>query len=227
MPFRRSEIAAPLTPELLLKAYRGGVFPMARSAHNPDIEWIDPHWRGVIPLEPLAVPKRLLRTVKTSPYAVKPDTAFEAVMIACAAPAPGREDTWINGPILASYCDLHRMGNAHSIEVWDGGDLVGGLYGVKIGAAFFGESMFSRARDASKIALVHLMARLRRGGFKLLDAQFVTGHLAQFGAHEISRARYHAILRAALDANANFYELGPAGAAVSARAVLHETIQTS
>lgn len=216
-----------LTAEDLLAAYAHGIFPMGRSASSPVIQWIDPDARGVIPLDPPVVPARLARTVRTNAYEVKPDTAFRAVMEACAAPAEGRESTWINQPILKAYCRLHELNHAHSIEVWRDGVLVGGLYGVKIGAAFFGESMFSRARDVSKIAMVHLLARLRRGGFKLLDAQFVTPHLRQFGAEEIPRDAYLERLGAALDASARFYELGPAGAAVSGLAVLQETTHTS
>jgi leucyl/phenylalanyl-tRNA---protein transferase len=211
----------------LLTAYAHGIFPMGRSAASPQIQWIDPDDRGVIPLWPPMIPARLVRTVKTTAMEVKPDTAFRAVMEACAAPAEGRESTWINQPILKAYCRLHELKFAHSIEVWQDGDLVGGLYGVKIGAAFFGESMFSRVRDASKIAMVHLIARLRRGGFRLLDAQFVTPHLRQFGAEEIPRDDYLQRLHVALTAQADFYELGPPGAAVSGLAALQETTHTS
>lgn len=200
---------------------------MAQSAQAAGLQWIDPNWRGVIPIDPAQIPARLRRTVRSTALTVKPDTAFRAVMEACAAPADGRETTWINAAILESYCQLHAAGHAHSIEVWDADTLVGGLYGVRLGAAFFGESMFSRVRDASKIALVHLLARLRRGGFQLLDAQFLTRHLQQFGAMEIPRDVYLERLSRAIAAEANFYELGPAGAAVSGRAVLQDTTQTS
>jgi leucyl/phenylalanyl-tRNA---protein transferase len=216
-----------ISPGDLLSAYAAGVFPMAQSAQAKRLQWIDPDWRGVIPIDPPHVPKRLLRTVKTTTLIVRPDTAFRAVMEACAAPSDGRESTWINGTILESYCRLHATGHAHSIEVWQGRELVGGLYGVRIGAAFFGESMFSRVRDASKIALVHLMARLKRGRFQLLDAQFLTGHLTQFGAFEMPRSAYLERLEKAIESSADFYELGPAGAAVSGRTVLQETTQTS
>jgi leucyl/phenylalanyl-tRNA--protein transferase len=227
MIFRRTRQSPELSPDLLQAAYAKGVFPMAQAADLDHVHWIDPDRRGVIPLDPPTLPKRLSRTVKTTPFLVKPDTAFRSVMEACAQPAEGRESTWINRPILDAYCGLHAQGHAHSIEVWDQDQLVGGLYGVRIGTAFFGESMFSRARDASKIAMAHLLARLRRGRFRLLDAQFVTPHLKQFGAEEISRARYQAQLRQAISGQANFYELGPAGAAVSGLAVLQETTHTS
>ena len=200
---------------------------MARSADAASVEWIDPDWRGVIPLDTPHIPGRLARTVRATSLSVVVDTAFERVMRECAAPAPGRPSTWINQSILDAYARLHAIGHAHSIEVWHGEDLVGGLYGVSIGAAFFGESMFSRVRDASKIALVHLIARLRKGGFRLLDAQFVTPHLLQFGTEEIPRAEYLDRLRQALARPADFYELGPAGAAVSGLAVLQETTHTS
>lgn len=204
-----------------------GIFPMARAADDPNVEWIDPPERGVIPIDRPQIPARLARTVRTTSLRVLADTNFREVMLACAEPAAGRPSTWINEPILDGYCKLFETGHAHSIEVWDGETLVGGLYGVHLGSAFFGESMFSRVRDASKIALVHLIARLRRGGFQLLDAQFVTKHLRQFGAHEVERETYLKQLEAAISRTANFYELGPAGAAVSGLAVLQDTTQTS
>jgi leucyl/phenylalanyl-tRNA--protein transferase len=216
-----------LTPELLLSAYANGVFPMAQSAQAPEVHWIDPDWRGLLPLDPPVIPRRLIRTIRSTPIRIMADTNFLGVMKACAEPAVGRDSTWINSKILDAYFKLFEAGHAHSIEAWLDGELVGGLYGVKIGAAFFGESMFSRMRDASKIALIHLIARLRRGGFTLLDTQFVTAHLRQFGAFEVSREDYQKRLAAALTRNANFYELGPAGAAVSGLAVLQETTQTS
>jgi leucyl/phenylalanyl-tRNA--protein transferase len=226
MPFGPVK-ASTIPVELLLKAYANGIFPMARSADAAAVEWIDPEHRGVIPLDPPCIPRRLRRTVRSTPFVVTTDLAFEAVMRACAAPSEGRMGTWINAPILEAYCQLHRIGHAHSIEVWRDGALVGGLYGVKIGAAFFGESMFSRVRDASKIAMTHLIARLRRGGFRLLDAQFVTEHLRQFGADEIPRDAYLDRLDTAIAGRGYFYELGPAGAAVSGLAVLQETTHTS
>jgi leucyl/phenylalanyl-tRNA--protein transferase len=227
MPSGERRVAVKISPDLLLSAYTAGLFPMARSADSASVEWVDPEWRGVIPLDAPHIPSRLARTIRTTALRVVPDAAFERVMRECAAPAPDRPSTWINRSILDAYTRLHALGRAHSIEVWDEGGLVGGLYGVSIGAAFFGESMFSRVRDASKIALVHLIARLRRGGYRLLDAQFITPHLRQFGTEEIPRADYLVRLEHALARPANFYELGPAGAAVSGLAVLQETTQTS
>jgi leucyl/phenylalanyl-tRNA--protein transferase len=199
-----SRRTAAITPELLLRAYRAGLFPMAEARDTDRIFWLDPEWRGVLPLDGFHLGKRLARTVRTTPFHVTADRDFAGVIAGCAEPAPGREDTWINPEIEALFTALHRMGHAHSIEVWRRGELVGGLYGVRIGGAFFGESMFSRATDASKIALVHLVARLRLGGFRLLDTQFITAHLARFGAVEIPRAEYRRRLADALDAPAEW-----------------------
>jgi leucyl/phenylalanyl-tRNA--protein transferase len=200
-----------LTPEMLLQAYRAGIFPMAERRDDVSLFWVSPDARGILPLDKFHLPKRLARTIRSDHFAVKADTAFAQVMQLCAAPAPGREESWINAEILSLYTALHRMGHAHSIECWRDGRLVGGLYGVKIGAAFFGESMFSRERDASKVALAHLVARLKNGGFRLLDTQFITSHLAQFGAIEISRNAYLALLAAALERDADFYCPAPSG----------------
>jgi leucyl/phenylalanyl-tRNA---protein transferase len=216
-----------IDPAQLLSAYADGYFPMAQSADDPLYQWVDPELRGVIPLDQFHIPGRLARTLRRDDVDVRPDTAFRDVMLACAEPYEGRPSTWINTIILESYCHLHGLGHAHSVEVWRDGQLIGGLYGVRLGAAFFGESMFSRARDVSKIALAHLVARLKRGGFQLLDTQFLTPHLSQFGAIEIPRDDYLVLLKKAVEGRANFYELGPAGAAVSGRAVLQETTQTS
>jgi leucyl/phenylalanyl-tRNA--protein transferase len=199
------------TPEMLLQAYRAGIFPMAERRDDVSLFWVSPDARGILPLDKFHLPKRLARTIRSDHFAVKADTAFAEVMQLCAAPAPGREESWINAEILSLYTALHRMGHAHSIECWRDGRLVGGLYGVKIGAAFFGESMFSRERDASKVALAHLVARLKNGGFRLLDTQFITSHLAQFGAIEISRNAYLALLAAALERDADFYCPAPSG----------------
>jgi leucyl/phenylalanyl-tRNA---protein transferase len=194
-----------ITPELTLRAYRAGLFPMAESRRGDRLYWLDPERRGVIPLDGgFHLPRRLHRTVVSGPFSVTSDADFPAVIAGCAAPAPGREDTWINPEIEFLFLSLHRQGHAHSVEVWQDGLLVGGLYGVVLGAAFFGESMFSRARDASKVALVHLVARLRLGGFTLLDAQFLTEHLAQFGAREIPRADYKRRLASAVSARADW-----------------------
>tara|TARA_R110000744_G_scaffold283077_1_gene394640 strand:+ start:1302 stop:2054 length:753 start_codon:yes stop_codon:yes gene_type:complete len=189
----------------LLACYRRGVFPMADSRDDPNLFLVDPDLRGILPLDAFHIPRRLKRTVIQEPYRVTADTAFTRVMEFCAEEGAGRESTWINSAILNLYSTLHREGHAHSIECWDGDQLVGGLYGVAIGGAFFGESMFSRATDASKIALVHLAARLIAGGYTLLDAQFHNPHLEQFGLIEISRADFKARLRDALTVTADFY----------------------
>ena len=190
--------APKLTPEIVLRAYAEGLFPMAESRNDPSLFWVSPDARGVFPLESFRVAKRLARTVRSDRFTVTVDTSFRTVMQACAEPANGREETWINAEILALYGALFTGGYAHSVEAWLGGELVGGLYGVHLGSAFFGESMFSRATDASKVALVHLVALLKAGGFTLLDAQFLTPHLASLGAIEISRVRYLAQLNSAL-----------------------------
>jgi leucyl/phenylalanyl-tRNA--protein transferase len=205
-----------ITPDLMLRAYRAGLFPMAESRRGDRLYWLDPERRGIIPLDGgFHLPKRLLRTVLHSPYRVTADADFAGAIAGCAAPAQGREDTWINPEIEYLFLTLHRQGHAHSVEVWDGQDLVGGLYGVVLGGAFFGESMFSRARDASKLALVHLVARLRLGGFSLLDSQFLTEHLAQFGAREIPRAEYKRRLADAVTEDASWLA-APAPAALEA-----------
>ena len=198
-----------ITPELMLRAYRLGQFPMAETRRGERLYWLDPERRGILPLERFHAPRRLLRTVLSDRFVVTADQDFAGAIAACAAPAPGREDTWINPQIEALFTRLHRMGLAHSVECRQDGALVGGLYGVALGAVFFGESMFSRVRDASKVALVHLVARLRLGGYRLLDTQFVTTHLAQFGAVEIARADYKFRLAAAVDAPAR-WEAAPA-----------------
>ena len=193
-----------LTPDLLLQAYAAGIFPMAESAEDPELFWVDPQRRGIIPLDDFHVPRRLRRTVRNGAFEIRCDTAFAAVMRGCAAATSERPQTWINDEIIQLYTALFRRGAAHSVEAWLDGTLVGGLYGVHIGAVFFGESMFSRVTDASKVALVHLVARLRRGGFMLLDTQFTTAHLERFGAVEIPRREYHARLKAALAREAQF-----------------------
>jgi leucyl/phenylalanyl-tRNA--protein transferase len=191
-----------LTPEILLRAYAEGLFPMAERRGDPTLYWISPDKRGVIPLDGFHVPRRLARTVRSDIFELTSDRCFREVMEACAAPAPGRTESWINDEILRLYTALHASGHAHSIECWRDGELAGGLYGVRLGAAFFGESMFSRQRDASKVALVHLVEGLKRGGFVLLDTQFITAHLARFGAVEIPRERYLLKLHDALNREA-------------------------
>ncbi|HET6520735.1 MAG TPA: leucyl/phenylalanyl-tRNA--protein transferase [Geminicoccaceae bacterium] len=194
----------PLTPDLVLCAYALGLFPMANDRHDPTVHWIEPRRRGVIPLERFHVPRSLRKAIRRGRFEVRSDTAFEAVITACAAARPGRPRTWLNDELIEIYVELHRRGSAHSVECWRGGALVGGLYGVSMGAAFFGESMFSRERDASKVALVSLVERLRAGGFRLLDTQFVTDHLRRFGAVELSREAYRNLLREALALQARF-----------------------
>jgi leucyl/phenylalanyl-tRNA--protein transferase len=193
-----------LTAELLLRAYSNGVFPMAESRGRSEIFWVDPEWRGIIPLDGFHVPRSLRRAVRRRVFDVRCDSAFDTVIRECAAPRRGRGDTWINDDIVRSYAELHRLGFAHSIESWQDGELVGGLYGVSIGGAFFGESMFSRVTNASKVALVNLVARLVDAGYRLLDTQFVTEHLTQFGALEVPRNQYHQMLREALANEATF-----------------------
>jgi leucyl/phenylalanyl-tRNA---protein transferase len=187
-----------LTPEILLRAYAQGLFPMAERRDDPALYWVSPEMRGIIPLGDFHIPRRLARTVRSGRFRVTADRAFDQVMRGCAEPAAGREESWINDEILRLYTGLHRSGHAHSVECWQEDALVGGLYGVSLGAAFFGESMFSRVRDASKVALVNLVERLRAGGFALLDTQFLTPHLASFGAHAIPRAQYLTLLHRAI-----------------------------
>lgn len=193
-----------ITPDILLRAYSIGLFPMAEARDDPLLFWVDPQQRGILPLDEFHIPKSLRKTLRRQIFDVRYDTAFLQVMEACAAPAPGRESTWINQEIMDLYQDLFRQGYCHSIECWQDQRLVGGLYGLALGGAFFGESMFSRQRDASKIALCHLVAHLRAGGFTLLDTQFLTEHLARFGAREIPRDDYKKLLAEALNKPALF-----------------------
>jgi leucyl/phenylalanyl-tRNA--protein transferase len=199
----RDSAAAEITPEVLLRAYACGIFPMAESADDPTLFWVEPEMRGVIPLDGFRISSRLARTVRSDAFTVTVDTAFKAVIAGCAAPQAGREDTWINKRIRDLYGGLHALGHCHSVEVWQDGDLAGGLYGVNLGRAFFGESMFHRTRDASKIALVHLVARLKLGGFELLDTQFLTDHLTTFGATEVPQERYGKLLASAVRQSAD------------------------
>lgn len=213
-----------LTPEIVLRAYASGMFPMANDRNDPDLYWIDPDMRGVLPLDTFHLSRRLRRTVRSDYFTVRVDTAFRDVMRACADPAADRDTTWINDEIIDLYGALHGSGSAHSVECWCGDELAGGLYGVSIGAAFFGESMFSRQTDASKVALVHLVARLRQGRYRLLDTQFVTKHLATFGAVEISREEYQRRLADALVHESDFYSLA---SELSGADVLQSITQTS
>jgi leucyl/phenylalanyl-tRNA--protein transferase len=192
------DVMIEITPQVLLKAYACGIFPMAESAEDNALYWIEPERRGILPLDRVHVPRRLARTIRQGGFEVKIDNDFDAVIAGCAAPRAGRRSTWINGRIRTLYAELFAMRHCHTVEVWDGGEMIGGLYGVHLGRAFFGESMFSKARDASKIALVYLIARLKFGGFELLDTQFLTGHLARFGAIEVGRAEFQRLLETAL-----------------------------
>lgn len=203
----RDSASSEITPDVLLRAYACGIFPMAESIDDPSLFWVEPEARGVIPLDGFRIASRLKRTVRSDLFRVTTDTAFRAVIDGCAEPHPDRKDTWINRRIRELYIGLHEIGHGHSVEVWDGDDLAGGLYGVSLGRAFFGESMFHRKRDASKVALVHLVARLIAGGFVLLDTQFVTNHLRSFGAVEVSRRCYRALLDDAVAGSADFFRL--------------------
>jgi leucyl/phenylalanyl-tRNA--protein transferase len=193
-----------ITPEVLLKAYACGIFPMAESADDPALYWIEPERRGIIPLDKFHVPDRLARSVRSDSYTIVIDRDFDAVIAGCAQPAPGRARTWINTRIHNLYRKLYERGDCHTVEAYKDGKLAGGLYGVSLGRAFFGESMFHSERDASKVALVHLVARLKAGRYRLLDTQFVTDHLRKFGATEVSRPAYHKLLDAALVGEGDF-----------------------
>lgn len=216
----RDDALPEITSTLLLQAYASGVFPMAESADSDELFWVDPQRRGVLPLDGLHVPRRLARSFRTGRFEIRIDADFDGVVAACA----DRPETWINRHIHRLYLDLHRIGQAHSVEIHEDGRLVGGLYGVNLGAAFFGESMFSRRRDASKFALIALVARLRAGGFRLLDTQFITDHLTRMGAVEIDRASYHRELGLAVNRPARFRAL-PADA--DRQSLLQLVTQTS
>lgn len=196
-----------ITPQVLLRAYSCGIFPMAESADDPSLFWIEPQHRGILPLDAIHVPRRLARTLRSRNWDVRIDTDLPGVIDGCAAPRPGRRSTWINQRIRQLYGDLFAMGYCHTVEVWDDEKLVGGLYGVALGGVYFGESMFSTVRDASKVALIYLAARLIHGGFQLLDTQFITEHLRQFGTIEIAREAFHRRLDAALPLRAEFGRL--------------------
>lgn len=203
----RTSSVPTLTADILLKAYAVGMFPMAESSDDLNLFWIEPEWRGIIPLDGFRISRRLARTVRKDGFEVRIDSDFYGVVDGCAAPAPGREKTWINVTIRKLYGELFRRGHCHTVESWKDGQLVGGLYGVSVGGAFFGESMFSTVTDASKVALVHLVARLRAGGYRLLDTQFVTEHLARFGTIEIPKRIYGQRLAAALATQGDFLAL--------------------
>ncbi len=210
-------LARRLEPDVLLRAYASGIFPMAERADSEEVFWVEPRRRGVLPLDGFHLSRSLARTLRQERFTFTVDAAFDRVLAACAEPAPGRSETWINPLIADAYRDLNRIGHAHSIEAWAAdGSLGGGLYGVRLGGAFFGESMFTRVTDGSKAALAALVARLRVGGFTLLDTQFLTGHLASFGAVEVSARAYRGMLGEALDVDGDFFALDGADAAAPA-----------
>lgn len=188
-----------ITPELLLRAYSIGMFPMSESADDPELFWVEPDLRGIIPLDDFHVSKSLAKAMRKHPFDIRFDTAFDRVVEKCAESVENRPSTWINAQIKELYGALHRLGHAHSVEAWEGDELVGGLYGVTLGSAYFGESMFSRRTNASKICLVHLVERLRQRGFTLLDTQFTTEHLVTFGAIDIPKAEYGVLLDKAME----------------------------
>jgi leucyl/phenylalanyl-tRNA--protein transferase len=203
--------ALKLTPEMLLSAYAHGIFPMAESANSNDLFWVDPDERGILPLDGFHISRSLKKKMRQESFEVRVDTNFLSVISACAAERPDSQETWINDEIIELYHALFRAGHCHTVEVWSQGNLVGGLYGISLGGAFFGESMFHKVRDASKIALAHLVDRLVVGGFQLLDTQFITDHLRSLGAIEIPRAQYHAKLSQALQLDGDFYRLDGGG----------------
>lgn len=196
-----------ITLHELLNAYANGIFPMSEDRHDPLLFWVNPERRGILPLDEFHIPRRLKRTIKSGKFDVHVDTAFRACVLECSKPSRDRRSTWINDQIIELYSEMFEHGFAHSVECWHEGQLSGGLYGVSIGGAFFGESMFSKVTDASKVALVHLVARLRAGGYTLLDTQFITKHLEQFGAIEVSRAHYRSLLSKAIMEKADFYSI--------------------
>lgn len=203
----RPKAPSRLTPDLLLQAYRIGYFPMAEDRTARDVFWVRPDVRGVLPLEAFHLPRSLRKVIRQDQFEVRVDTDFAGTISACAAATSMRPETWINDQIIDAYTALHRLGHAHSVEAYANGQLVGGLYGVRIGSAFFGESMFSLATDASKVAFAHLVARLRVGGFTLLDTQFQNDHIARFGVMEMPAADYSLHLAEALARNADFFAL--------------------
>ncbi len=216
-----------ITPDIVLQAYARGIFPMADSAHDPGLFWVEPDERGVLPLDGFHLPRRLARTVRADQFEITIDQDFSAVIEGCAAATPGRGSTWINADIRRLYGALFRQGHVHTVEARSDGRLVGGLYGISIGAAFFGESMFSIERDASKVALVHLVGRLIHGGYQLLDTQFVTDHLAQFGIQSVPRARYQAMLADALTGQGRYACFDQDPLPVEGRVLLQSISQTS
>ncbi len=220
------DIMIDITPQVLLKAYACGIFPMAESAEDNALYWIEPERRGILPLGAVHVPKRLVRTIRQERFEVRIDFDFEAVIDGCAESRPGRQSTWINRRIRSLYGELFSLGHCHTVEVWRDGALMGGLYGVQLGGAFFGESMFSREPDASKIALVYLAARLKFGGFSLLDTQFLTDHLVKFGAIEVSREKFQRLLDDALPGGGEFSKLPADSTGASILQLVSQTSNT-
>ncbi|WP_428646141.1 leucyl/phenylalanyl-tRNA--protein transferase [Roseibium sp.] len=205
----KDDIVMEITPQVLLKAYACGLFPMAESADDPGLFWLEPEHRGILPLDSFHIPKRLKRTIRSDVFEIRVSTDFQGVIDGCAEPMPGRQKTWINREIRRLYGELFDMGYCHTVEAWQDGALVGGLYGVSLNGAFFGESMFAFRTDASKVCLAHLVARLIAGGYSLLDTQFVTEHLSKFGTVEVSQADYNKLLAKALQLETDFYALSP------------------
>ncbi|MEP2707911.1 MAG: leucyl/phenylalanyl-tRNA--protein transferase [Roseibium sp.] len=205
----KDDIVLEITPQVVLKAYACGLFPMAESAEDPGLFWLEPEQRGILPLDSFYLPKRLRRTIRQDVFDVRVSSDFQGVIDGCSHPMPGREKTWINKEIRRLYGELFEMGNCHTVEAWQEGDLVGGLYGVSLNGVFFGESMFTFRTDASKVCLAHLVARLIKGGYSLLDTQFVTDHLSKFGTLEIPQEDYNARLSEALQHETDFYALSP------------------
>ena len=212
-----------ITPQVLLKAYACGLFPMAESADDPGLFWLEPEQRGILPLDEFHLPRRLKRTIRNDVFEIRVNSSFAGVIDGCSAPVPGREKTWINGQIRRLYTELFRIGHCHTVEAWQDGELVGGLYGVSLSGAFFGESMFAFRTDASKVCLAHLVARLIAGGYQLLDTQFATEHLMKFGTLEIPQADYNDRLSNALAVKGDFMALGERASGAEVLAVLEKT----
>ena len=221
-----SDLNTEITPQVLLKAYACGIFPMAESALDHSLFWVEPELRGIMPLNEVHVPRRLVRTIRQRKFEVRVDSDYHGIIDGCASSRPGRRTTWINPQIRRLYGQLFKMGHCHTVETWLDGELVGGLYGVELGRAFFGESMFSYERDASKVALVYLMARLRYGGFTLLDTQFVTEHLKTFGAREIGREQFQTLLASAVRGKADFQRLSVSATPSDVLQLVNQTSNT-
>ncbi len=216
----KDDVVMEITPQVLLKAYACGLFPMAESADDPGLFWLEPEQRGILPFEDFHLPKRLRRTIRNDAFEIRVSTDFQGVIDGCASPMPGRQKTWINREIRRLYGELFDMGYCHTVEAWQDDELVGGLYGVSLNGAFFGESMFTFRTDASKVCLAHLVARLIAGGYSLLDTQFVTDHLSKFGTREIAQSAYNDKLSEALKLETDFYTLSPNASGEEVLAVL-------